>query len=276
MTPTHHPTPADDPHGPLRPLLAGAAPLAIIALLLGCYLASPDFYLTYVLEESRREYQAVELLTSICGALATALLLYATIRLWRTPSQRLQPPGEAGPGERLLADRGGAKIIAVITLATFFFTGEEMSWGQTYLNWNTPEVLQQQNLETNLHNLKSMPISIQSLGSAFLLCVFVGLPVAWRFREQLHLPKTWTPAIAEGPVVFSLVVAFAWKLFKSLYRIAVNQDAQQHSTFYRDFIEQINEQKELLVAVALLMYALYRVAAVRRLRADRATQNKPG
>ncbi len=47
--------------------------------------------------------------------------------------------------------------IALVTLACFYFAGEELSWGQHLLGWATPEPMMELNDqgETNIHNISS-------------------------------------------------------------------------------------------------------------------------
>jgi glucan phosphoethanolaminetransferase (alkaline phosphatase superfamily) len=47
--------------------------------------------------------------------------------------------------------------VLIATLACFYVAGEEVSWGQHFLNWNTPAYWQAINdqHETNLHNVSS-------------------------------------------------------------------------------------------------------------------------
>ncbi|MAE62764.1 MAG: hypothetical protein CMJ18_00710 [Phycisphaeraceae bacterium] len=240
---------------PLR-IVTWLVPVLLLLALLAIYLAAPDFYLAYVLEESRREYQAVEFVTVGSALIASLILAGCAVRLWRVGPSAFAP--QAGRGR--FAGRSGAIAIGVIALAAFFFGGEEMSWGQTYFGWKTPEDYRQVSVETNLHNV-DFPISVQSIGSAFIFTVLVILPALWALRGRigLTLPGEWGPAMAEPPVIFAIVVAFAWKLFKNGYRTLAGEE----STFYMQFVEQINEQKEMLVAVGLLLYALHRVVAVR-------------
>lgn len=45
----------------------------------------------------------------------------------------------------------------MVTLGCFYFAGEELSWGQHFFGWGTPEYLEQINdqEETNIHNISS-------------------------------------------------------------------------------------------------------------------------
>lgn len=227
-----------------------AIPVAMIAALLATYLIAPEFYLHHVLELHQRETQIVEIITFGCAASAGVLLLINCARLLRN-GMKIFPTAIA--------------IIGIIALASLFFAGEEVSWGQRWFGWETPDDIRRHTVETNLHNTD---IPVQSLGSLFLIVVFFALPLAWRNRGNWNLPASWTPAIPDGPVVFSMAIAFVWKAYKDIYKLLYTEEEQDASTFYGEFIDQINEQKEMLVAVSLFIYALYRFSAVTRWRRE--------
>ncbi|MHC4414930.1 MAG: hypothetical protein ACYS0G_06575 [Planctomycetota bacterium] len=232
----------------LPSVLAYCLPVVLVGLLSAIYAIAPEFYLDKILHVTYRETQVVEVVTfaaAFCGGL---LLIWSAWRLWRLGKRA------GGRGEW-----GGAVLIGMIAVASLFFAGEEISWGQSYLGWTTPETYSRYSHETNLHNTE---IPVQSLGGVFVVTMFFALPLAWWLPARRWLPASWAPAIAEGPVVFSMAVAFVWKEFKHVYRLLV-PDARD-VTFYQEFVEQINEQKEMLVAVTLLMYGLYRVGKTGR------------
>ena len=235
-----------------------AIPVVSVAILLLIYLLIPDFYLTYVLELEDRENQAVEIVTFASAFLASIALLWTVWRIWRL---KLMNHADVN-------FHGGAILVAMVSLASLFFAGEEISWGQTYFGGAIPDILAGGigSRERNLHN-SDLPIPVQSLGSIFLLIVFIGLPIAWQFRQPkgpLPMPQAWQPAIAEWPIVFCMAFAFVWKLVKQIYLAVHGQDIVEQSAFYMQFIEQINEQKEMLIAITLLIYSIYRVAWIRR------------
>ncbi|MHC5023779.1 MAG: hypothetical protein ACYTGG_07695 [Planctomycetota bacterium] len=238
------------------------APLLIIGLV-ATYHAAPDIYLRHVLESKSRETQLVEVITFGSALLGGVLLAWSAWRLWR---------------RRRTANVGlGAMLIGVVALAAIFFAGEEVSWGQTWMGWETPEEYKSVSVETNLHNVEyeiSIPLpftgrsltirpSVQSLGSLFIICVFVVLPLLWGMGWR-RLPPALAPAIAELPVLVCTLFAFAWKTYKNLYK-AINPDYED-STYYWQFVEQLNEHKEMLVAVSLLLYGIGRVRRLRRIR----------
>jgi len=242
----------DRPDRRRHPVWLYMVPVAVPGVLMLIYLISPRFYLDYILYTRHRETQVVEIVTVGAALAAGALLLWQG---WVLARRQKGPLRGRGRG------RGGAAIIGLIGLATLFFAGEEMSWGQSYFRWETPEPYRELSGETNLHNTD---LPVNSLGSVFLVVMFFVLPLMWTLRWPRPLPGSlpgWRPAIAEAPVIFCMACGFAWKEVKTLYRW-VNPDFEDIQ-IYHDFFEQLNEHKELLVAVALLMYAVYRIKAVR-------------
>jgi len=221
--------------------LAGALPFAMLATLGIIYAISPQFYLEYIIYWKQRENQAVEFITFTSAIVGAALLLVVVARLSRQPATRHQY-------------WLGVLGITVIAAAALFFAGEEVSWGQHWFGWQTPDEYRDLSVETNLHNTD---IPVQSLGSVFILLVFIALPIAWRFRDRLNLPGGLEPMIAEPPIVVCTIVGFIWKEFKNLYHVLVPD--YEDVSFYIDFVEQINEHKEMLIAVALLLYGVYRL-----------------
>lgn len=231
---------------PLR-ALAFVAPLGVVATLLAIYLAAPGFYARYVLEYQHREYQAVEVATVLLATVAGVLLLVAGFRVWAARDRSSRAGALA------------AAVIGAVGAAALFFAAEEVSWGQTFVNWGIPENEKPQLRETNLHNNLDLPL--QSVGQLFLAAVLFLLPALWVLRPRVPLSDAWWPAVAEAPVVFAAAVAFLWKTVKEVYVGLFGTD--DDDDFYWGFVEQINEQRELLIALALLLYAVYRVRAAR-------------
>ena len=96
-------------------------------------------------------------------------------------------------------------------LSCFYIAGEEMSWGQHFFHWNTPEYWAEVNRqqETNLHNtyaiFEKTPRSILELGIAI---GGLGVPLAAYFyplracRVSLFLPATALLPTAMGAMFF--------------------------------------------------------------------------
>jgi hypothetical protein len=222
-------------------LACAAGPLTLILLAI-TYLIAPEFYLSWVLEGRNREYQLVEIFTFALAFTASVLLL---VWIWR-----MRASARNGSGM-------GIAGVGIIAAASLFFAGEEISWGQTYFGWETPEFYEGFGKETNLHNTG---LRIHDLAGLFFFVFFFLLPLAWSQRARLPAWSGW-PRIAcmvpEGPVIVTLAVGLLWPpLTKDLYTFLYS-DYAAHPT-YRDFLEQANEQKELIVAMALLVYATFR------------------
>lgn len=228
-----------------------ALPLLVIAGLLVIYAVSPSFYLRVVLQEQRREMQAVEIVTFIC-AFAGAILTLRTA--WR----RFRPSHTTWS---VWGEMGAVAIMAAIGLAALFFAGEEINYGQTWFGSDVEGDMQGVVNDFNVHNHFEL-FSIQGLGSLFLIVTFLLLPLAWRKRDRFGLPAGWSPAIAEGPVVLTIFIAFLWKEVKNIYRAMVDVGDPPDPRFYWEFLEQANEQKEMLVAIGILMYGIYRARDV--------------
>ncbi len=262
-TPRNVPAPTDPPRFPQIPAICWvgyATPIALLGLLILTYLVAPDFYLRYVLEYQHREYQAVEMITFGASLLAAPLLMFAAWRAWR--DRPTLPPGATL--HQRFDQAFPAGILLSLALASFFLAGEEVSWGQTFKYWGIAEIDKPRTHETNIHN--NLDIPMQTVGQVYLMAVIFGVPIAWKFRRALNLPAFWRPAVADGPVIFCTAVALAWKFVKELYVGAFGDEPDDR--FYVDFIEQLNEQKEMLVAVALLMFGLFRLRHESRRTAD--------
>ncbi len=82
------------------------------------------------------------------------------------------------------------------TLACVFFAGEEISWGQWFFEWKTPEVFRQLNSqeETNLHNMTPWLFQKpQALVEIWIFSAGLVLPVWWCFKEKKGVkdPQSW-------------------------------------------------------------------------------------
>jgi len=210
-------------------------PVLFSVVIILTYLLYPDFYLKYILSGLNREAQMIELLTFFGAVLASLVLLKNAYSLYLLKEYRLS-----------------VWLLFILGAASFFLAGEESSWGQSYLFWKTPEIYDCISVETNLHNT-GLPIN--SLGSMFLLLYFVVLPFLWHKKVPFKDRESIEIAVPENQVVFCILYAFSWKMIKTVYRIIYSKQHIQSSGFYLNFIEQINEQKEFLVVVAILIYA---------------------
>ncbi len=229
-----------------------ALPVILLTSLLITYWVAPDFYLSFVLEEHRkgeninREYQIVEIATFLLAFFAALILTFSLVRLSKSNNPELHSGYTRW--DSLIA-------IGIVALSALFFAGEEISWGQSYFGWETPDEYRKVSVETNLHNSH---LPVKTLGNLYLVIMFFILPGLWLIRNKWPVVKSsWRPAIPPGPVVFCMLLAFAWKLIKTIYLKMEGKEAGRTHAFYRDFIEQTNEHKELLIALALFMYGVF-------------------
>ena len=103
------------------------------------------------------------------------------------------------------------------SLALLFFAGEEISWGQWFFKWETPELMQEWNDqgETNLHNLGPVigPLFDQIPRAIVEMLIITGCFWAiWRAwqRNVEHTKDAWQTWICPSPVFIpsALVLSF--------------------------------------------------------------------
>ena len=86
------------------------------------------------------------------------------------------------------------KIFILIKIfALIYYFGEEISWGQHFFQWNTPEIFNEINNqnETNLHNISNLldqlPRSLVILWCGFIPLIFYFLRKKFNFSNKLNL-----------------------------------------------------------------------------------------
>ncbi len=143
-------------------------------------------------------------------------------------------------------------------IGSFFFLGEEISWGQHYLGWETPDWLKGMNrqAETNLHNLRgSLGFFLNrgcsaALSLAVLILGLGSLGVAWWRclwpEARVHPIWLWPPASCALTALLSAAVR--------LPRLISGEDsALDLPPLYG---VAMGELKEGLQALFILLYAL--------------------
>jgi hypothetical protein len=149
--------------------------------------------------------------------------------------------------------------VAVVCLG---FAGEEISWGQHWLGWDSPDYFVENNRqgETNFHNLNIHLGRV--VKSVLTLAIIVGgliMPFRRRVRspERTGIPRFWdvvTPTLVCVPAAAFVLGVRLIERFKTWFDldwgiIAVN----------------LKESQELYIAIFLLIYAWSaRVRASRR------------
>ena len=90
-----------------------------------------------------------------------------------------------------------AILVSIISFAMIFVGGEEISWGQTYLKWSTPEFLMEINTqqETNIHNIVTdvFPFLYPIMGLIYFIVIYV-LTAAYMSHRSSPLLKVVLPS----------------------------------------------------------------------------------
>ena len=180
---------------PRRALLLALLP-CILALAVAATVPGRPLFRWLVAEDS-----LIEWLQFFCLLAASILLARLTLHLHRTGQRRM------------------ALLYGLVTLAAWFLTGEEVSWGQRIFGWATPEALEEINRqgETTVHNIRGVQ---QLVPYAMLLAGLygVGVPLLgaavgerWEHIPSMHLlipPLCLVPAflLTAGYRLFRLLV----------------------------------------------------------------------
>jgi len=191
----------------------------------------------YIAEDGVSEW-----LTFFSYVVSSGLMAYSVYRLW--------------PEKRWWA----MVVLAGVGILSFVFAGEEISWGQRYLGYETPEALADENVqfEFNLHNLE---IFLQNDKIEFSLLFFSMIAVVVFISGLLAMLDTYTGRFPSGlkiilpppAVIFPMVVVFVYAVFSGpLYR-----------QLLPDTPSMLQETHELLTALVILIYS---ITVFRRLR----------
>ena len=84
-------------------------------------------------------------------------------------------------------------FILLKVIALIYYLGEEISWGQHFFKWNTPEIFNELNNqnETNLHNISNildqLPRSLVILWCGFIPLIFYFFRKKIKFSNKLNL-----------------------------------------------------------------------------------------
>ena len=184
-----------------------------------------------------REYGLIETLSNI---LLLAALIFAV---------------QAAIASTALLQRSWAILLG---FGCFLFLGEEMSWGQHYIQWTPPETwaeINRQN-ETNLHNLKGWPEFIFTKVARNFLSIgmIVGSVLApWWLRQNPTLCKIgsihfWLwPSAQSAPVAILAIISNIPKRFMKNFDVNISWEYYGHND---------GELKECLFALFILLYAI--------------------
>ncbi len=189
--------------------------ILVATVILG--LADPLFFtLVFAAEDGPVEYG-----TALFLLIASGVLAVNAASLWR--------------GGR----RGAALLTAIYALMFFMAAGEEVSWGQRIIGWESGEFFQQHNKqdETNLHNLVVGDVHLTKslFGPVLTICILlylVGLPLIYpkggriaALADRMAVPVPWLKhaaiALVASIIIAVLDVDRKWEVYELIFSMVV-------------------------------------------------------
>lgn len=141
----------------------------------------------------------------------------------------------------------------LLLLGCLYVLGEELSWGQHYLGWESPEWFQRHNShgETNLHNLHGGWLTFKPR-IAMELLILLGSILAplWRRLRRRPTPPDTSPAAWFWPTPACVGTAVLVLVTSNLKRIDHHFDLDLFSHIGLDY----SELRELAMYLFLLIY----------------------
>jgi hypothetical protein len=169
-------------------------PVLVAVFAIGSYQLDPAWYMRFVIPEGYGILEVSHFVLPMLGLLIAGGLLFV-------PFVRVRP------------FTWSVALIGVI--ACLYIAGEEMSWGQHFFHWNTPEYWAAVNRqeETNLHNtyyvFEKLPRNLLELGIVIggLLVPLAAVFFPWvrTNRASLFLPAAALVPTALGALGFKLI-----------------------------------------------------------------------
>jgi hypothetical protein len=202
-----------------------ALPLAIAVALVAIYAVAPDFYGDWVLPEGYGFLEVTQFLECMAGF---------GICLWILERRVVK-------GWPLLW-----RIVLLLAVVCLYIGGEEMSWGQHWFGWGTPEVwggINRQD-ETNLHNtnyvFNQLPQLILEIGIA------IGGIILPLLHRVLGRFQAWFLNLFAGPLELLPVALLVFSI-KGLSTL-------QKKGIAVDLLQRPSEAMELYYYMFILFY----------------------
>lgn len=181
--------------------------------------------------------------------------------------------GSTAAGWWRRGERAIAVLFGLFLLGLVFLVGEEISWGQRLLDWETPAAFRELNgqQETNLHNIDG----VQELFKWLQLAVggfglFAPL-LLHRWRAPDRLARVAGAVVPPLHLAASFGVMFVWRLYRNL--LPAPDDLEYA-------LQEFNEVVELVLAVAMARFAWWARARQRNsgitCRANSSIVSVPG
>ena len=236
-----------------------------ITTLLICWLTPLLGYSRWHRIMGHHELSFIEIATVVFLLPGSVLAMVLSVRFWRHHS----------------TPRKQAKTMAVamlaLAVAALYFGGEEMSWGQSYLKWTTPDRWKSINKqdETNLHNLELTKYGPwvawlddtvnntprQALLMAAILGAILPLMLAkWRRSKQAR-KSIWYWLIPTRTLVPICMLAATSTVPEKVVKLLRDTYGQQfwpaQDTYARmAFLAPAGELKEYCYGMMILFYAI--------------------
>lgn len=223
--------------GPFKPFTADpgwseawwwlAIPAALALFLIAAYAVSREFYATWILPEGYGFLELGQFFIAVAG-------MTVALRLLFRPFVRAR---------KLVFAFG-----CLAALSCFYIAGEEMSWGQHFFHWETPEYWAELNRqqETNLHNTRPLfgkkPRALLESG---ILAGGLILPLLAVFYPAIRANR-WSLFIPPGAIV---PVALGAALFKGM-------DALLKTVHVPSLVQRPSEATESYLYLFLLFYLI--------------------
>ncbi len=204
-------------------------PIVLTVLQIVIHAVAPKFYYDYVADSE----------AALTQNLTPLLLLAAIVMGVLVVRRRRELPSPWLGGWVLL-----------LCLGCFYFAGEEVSWGQVWFNWATPQALAVVNNqgETNLHNVSSwFNEKPRLLVELFVLIGGVFVPLLGRKRFQLDDLNRWWAWF--WPTRICIPIAVLISVVKIPDRIDEELLRLPFALIYNG-----NEAQEVLIANFMLVY----------------------
>ncbi len=141
--------------------------------------------------------------------------------------------------------------IFLLFLATLYFAGEDLNWGQYYFGWDAPQYFQEHNREqeTNLHNMSPWLNQKPRLVFEFwLLIAGILVPLGWRLPQQLTRRFISSELWPDGRLIVPAMLAFLLKVPDWFKWIEIVPQVSLSTIRW-------SEVQELYFAYCMLLYA---------------------
>ena len=159
-------------------------------------------------------------------------------------------------------------FIILKLLALTYYLGEEISWGQHFFKWSSPEIFIELNnqKETNLHNISNLfdqlPRSLVILWCSLIPIIFFYLTRNYAFKNEMHL--IFLPHIKLLIASIILLILFLPDFFVDKLNLHpghyIGGKGIEASKFYDfisfNYLERLSEIHELIFCFYFFIYAL--------------------